>query len=145
MRVLGIDHGTVRIGLALSDESGVLARPFETVAAIDGLRRIPEVIREQKVGALVLGLPLRLDGSEGPAAERVRAFFDTLRPLVPTEIPIHFRDESHTTLEAAAHLRAGGRTGKDQHDVIDQVAAAVILQEFLDETIGPVVIDDEEE
>jgi putative Holliday junction resolvase len=143
MRVLGIDHGTVRIGLALSDELRVVARPFETVAEADAIRRIVEIIREQNVGALVLGLPLRLDGSEGPAAARVRTFFGVLRPQVPAEIPIHLRDESLTTLEATAHLRAGGDPRTNRHDVIDQVAAAVILQEFLDETIGPAVIDEQ--
>ena len=141
MRVLGIDHGSVRIGLALSDEAGVIARPFETVAAADGLRRIAEVVRDQRVGAIVLGLPLRLDGSEGTAAARVRAFHDALRPLVPADIPIHLRDESLTTIEAQAHLASRKRAAR--HDV-DRFAAAIILQEFLDELNGPPPLDPEE-
>lgn len=137
MRILGIDHGTVRIGLALSDELGMLAHPLETVSEPQGLRRISEVVRDRGVTAVVLGLPLRLDGTEGSAAERVRLFLAALRPLIPAEIPIHLRDESLTTVTASGQLRAAGRKTKDHRPVIDQAAAAVILQEYLDELAGP--------
>jgi RNase H-fold protein (predicted Holliday junction resolvase) len=82
MRILGIDHGTVRVGLALSDELGMLAHPLETVAEAQALVRIPEVVRARGVTAVVLGWPLRMDGSEGTAAERVRGFLNKLRPLI---------------------------------------------------------------
>jgi putative Holliday junction resolvase len=144
MRVLGIDHGTVRMGLAMSDEAGVIARPFEAVAAADALRRIPEVVREQGIGAIVLGLPLRLDGTEGPAAGRVRGFLDALRPLVPADIPIHLRDESLTTIEAEARLRSRRRPDRRTREDVDRFAAAVILQEFLDELNGPPPLDTDE-
>jgi len=137
MRILGIDHGTVRIGLALSDELRMLAHPLETVAESQGLRRIPEVVRDRGVTEVVLGLPLRLDGTEGSAAERVRLFLAALRPLIPADIPIHLRDESLTTVTASSQLRAAGRKTKDHRPVIDQAAAAVILQEYLDELAGP--------
>jgi len=137
MRILGIDHGTVRVGLALSDELGMLAHPLETVPEPQALRRIPDVVRDRGVTAIVLGLPLRLDGSEGSAAERVRAFLAALRPLVSAEVAIHLRDESLTTVTAAGHLRAAGRKTKDHRPIIDQAAAAVILQEYLDELAGP--------
>lgn len=139
MRILGIDHGTVRVGLALSDELGLLAHPLETVGEPQVLRRIPEIVRERGVTAIVLGLPLRLDGTEGSAAERVRKFLAALRPLVPPEVVIHLRDESLTTVTAADRLRAAGRKAKDQRPVIDQAAAAVILQEYLDELAGPTI------
>lgn len=139
MRILGIDHGTVRVGLALSDELGLLAHPLETVPEPQVLRRIPEIVRERGVTSIVLGLPLRLDGTEGSAAERVRGFLAALRPLLPPELPVHLRDESLTTVTAADHLRAAGRKAKDHRPVIDQAAAAVILQEYLDELAGPTI------
>jgi len=137
MRILGIDHGTVRVGLALSDELGLLAHLLETVPEPQALRRIPEVVRERGVSAIVLGLPLRLDGTEGSAAERVRVFLGALRTHLPAELPVHLRDESLTTVTAAERLRAAGRKAKNQRPVIDQAAAAVILQEYLDEVAGP--------
>ncbi len=137
MRILGIDHGTVRVGLALSDELGALAHPLETVPEAQALRRIAEVVRERGVTAVVLGLPLRLDGTEGSAAERVRRFLGALRPRLPPDVPVHLRDESLSTVTAAEHLRAAGRRAERQKPVIDQAAAAVILQEYLDELAGP--------
>jgi putative Holliday junction resolvase len=137
MRILGIDHGTVRVGLALSDELGLLAHPLETVAEPQALGRIAQVVRERGVTAVVLGLPLRLDGTEGSAAERVRGFLAKLRPRLPAAVPIHLRDESLTTVTASERLRAAGRKAKNQRPVIDQAAAAVILQEHLDELAGP--------
>jgi len=137
MRILGIDHGTVRIGLALSDELGMLAHPLETVPEAKALGRIPEVIRGRGVTAVVLGLPLRLDGTEGTAAERVRVFLAALRPLVPPEVEIHLRDESLTTVTASEQLREAGRKTRGHRPIIDQAAAAVILQEYLDERAGP--------
>jgi putative Holliday junction resolvase len=137
MRILGIDHGTVRVGLALSDELGMLAHPLETVAEAQALVRIPEVVRARGVTAVVLGWPLRMDGSEGTAAERVRGFLNKLRPLISADIPIHLRDESLTTVTATEQLRAAGRKTKTHRPIIDQAAAAVILQEYLDECAGP--------
>lgn len=151
-RFLGIDHGTVRVGLALSDPLGLIARPLETVPEELALMRIPEVIREHGVTGVVLGLPLRLDGTEGPAAARVHAFADRLRPLLPDGCPLWLRDESFTTVEAAAHQRSHhkkssakpARRGAE----IDPLAAAFILQEFLDERAGlaaaePLAVDDD--
>ncbi|MFN0130819.1 MAG: Holliday junction resolvase RuvX [Verrucomicrobiales bacterium] len=137
MRILGIDHGTVRVGLALSDELGALAHPLEVVPEPQALKRIGEVVRERGVTAVVLGLPLRLDGTEGPAAERVRRFLASLRRRLPSGVPVHLRDESFSTVTAADRLRAAGRNAKRQKPVIDRAAAAVILQEYLDELAGP--------
>jgi putative Holliday junction resolvase len=137
MKSLGIDHGTKRVGLALSDALGVLARPLETAPARDAIRRIVEIARGENVETVVLGLPLRIDGTEGAAASRVRTFLTALRQRLPAGVEIVLRDESLTTMEAAEKLRAAGKRAKNQRDVIDQAAAVIILQEFLDEKNGP--------
>lgn len=137
MRVLGIDHGTVRVGLALSDELGVLAFPFEVVGEGEAVRRIGEVVRERGVTVVVVGWPVRMDGTEGSATERVRGFLEKLRPVLPDGVVVHLRDESLSTVTASERLRAAGRKAKRQRPVIDQAAAAVILQEYLDEVAGP--------
>jgi putative Holliday junction resolvase len=137
LKILAIDHGTVRVGLALSDALGLLARPLETVRSGDAVRRIAEIVRAEGIRTVLLGLPLRIDGSEGRAAERVRAFLSALRPRLPADVDVILRDESLTTIEAERALRDAGKRTKDQRGAIDQAAAAVILQEFLDEKNGP--------
>ncbi|MGI8603822.1 MAG: Holliday junction resolvase RuvX [Verrucomicrobiales bacterium] len=135
MRILAIDHGTVRIGLALSDELGMLARPLETIPAAGAIARIRQIAGERAVKIIILGLPLRLDGTEGPAAARVREFYARLRAALDDSVAILLRDESLTTVEAQEKLRARRRSAKGRNAIIDQAAAAVILQEFLDERI----------
>jgi putative holliday junction resolvase len=133
--VLGIDHGDARIGVAVSDSLRFLAHPLETVPAqppAAALARLAELFRQRGASEVVLGLPIRQDGTEGPSAEKVRAFAATLAAALPPGTPIHLRDEYGTTKEAAAHLRAAGRKTKTHRPVIDQAAAAVILQEWLD-------------
>jgi len=137
MRVLGIDHGTVRVGLAISDELGVLARPLETVAAEVAVRRIGEVVKELGVAVVVVGWPLRMDGSEGAATERVGKFIDRLRRALPAGVEVRTCDETLSTVTAAERLRAAGKKSKHQRPVIDHAAAAVILQEYLDDLMGP--------
>lgn len=135
VRALGIDHGTVRIGLAVSDDLGFLAHPLETVPAADPDRaaaRIVEVARARRIDHLVVGLPLRLDGGEGEAVARVRAFIRRLRPLLPEGVSIHEVDESLSTVAAMEKLRAAGRRVKDSRSVVDQAAAVEILQSWLD-------------
>lgn len=136
-RILGIDHGTVRCGLAVSDALGWMAHPLETVPAEQAPARIAELVRQLPAAAVVLGLPLRLDGSEGPAAERVRRFAERLRPLLPSETRLILRDESLTTVEAHSRLRAAGRRTHRHRPVIDQASAVLILQEYLDELNPP--------
>lgn len=133
--VLGIDHGDARIGVAVSDSLRFLAHPLETVAAqpaAAALARLAELFHHRGAGEVVLGLPIRQDGTEGPSAEKVRAFAATLAAALPAGTPIHLQDEYGTTKEAAAHLRAAGRKASTHRPVIDQAAAAVILQEWLD-------------
>lgn len=144
-RFLGIDHGTVRVGLALSDPLGLIARPLETVPEPQALDRIMDLIRTEGVTGIVLGLPLRADDTEGPAAARVRAFAGLLRPRLPETCPLWLRDESYTTVEAAAHQRARhkkkARSPGTAKEGLDSLAAAFILQEFLDERAGLPLIE----
>lgn len=134
MRALGIDLGSRRIGVALSDSAGTVASPYETVErcgdpALDH-RRLLALAAEADVEVLVVGLPLGLDGQVGAAAENVLAEVEQLRDA--TELPVETYDERLTTVTATRLLREGGVKGKAQRRVIDKVAAAVILQAWLD-------------
>lgn len=130
---LGIDHGDARIGIAATDPLGILAHPVETIdlRTTPPLDRIAEIAAERKIETLVLGLPLNLDGEEGPAAAKVRHFGEKLAARLP-EIPLVFIDESHTTVDAAEKLRQAGRKAKRQKEVIDQAAAVEILQHWME-------------
>ena len=131
---LGIDHGDARIGIAATDDFGILAHPVETINvskgdAIDRIARLTEI---RKINTLVVGLPLRMDGSEGSSAAKVRAFAAQLHERLPG-IPLVFVDETLTTSTAAAKLRAAGRNAKQQKAIIDQVAAVEILNLWMGE------------
>lgn len=132
-RLLGIDYGEARIGLAVSDDLGFLAHPLETIHCkkTHTLKRIAEIVHEKKISKIILGLPLRLDNTEGPAAEKVRAFADRLRREIP-HIPHEFIDETYSTMDAQEQLHQAGRNTKNSKPVIDQAAAVVILQGYLD-------------
>ena len=131
---LGIDHGDARIGLAATDDLGILAHPVETVDHTRGeepaLARIAEVAARRGVRTLVVGLPVRLDGTEGTAAAKVRAFADRLRERIPG-VPLVFVDEALTTAAAEEKLREAGRKARNQRGVIDQAAAVEILNHWL--------------
>lgn len=131
-RALGIDLGDARIGLALSDELWMFAHPLETlqVAAGDPVEAIARIVEREKVGEIVLGIPRNMDGTYGPAAEKARAFSAKLRARVGRDI--READERLTTVEAQRALHASGRDVKKSRKVIDQVAAQIILQSFLD-------------
>jgi putative Holliday junction resolvase len=131
-RVLGLDHGDARIGVALSDELGMLAHPLETIAVKDGdpVTRVVQICAEKGVEAIVIGLPKNMDGTTGGAAEKVRAFVERLRPKVTC--PVHLWDERLTTVAAQKSLQAAGRNAKESRAVIDQAAAQLILQGWLD-------------
>lgn len=130
-RRLGIDVGDARIGTAVSDPSGMLATPLETVAAGDGaLARLVELSTEHEVIEIVVGLPRSLSGREGPAARKVREFAAALRE-VTAAVPVRLYDERLSTVQADRALR-GRRKGAAKRAVIDQVAATVILQAALD-------------
>ncbi len=130
--ILAIDHGDARIGLAATDEFGIGTHPVETIDCrkTEIIARILEVIAERKIQAVVLGLPLRMDGSEGTSSKKVRKFGKELRTNLG-DIPLTLFDERFTTVTASEKLRSAGRKAKQQKDVIDQAAALEILKDYL--------------
>lgn len=129
---LGIDYGEARVGIAATDALGLLAHPVESipVATVEPLARIGELVRERGARTLVLGLPLRLNGTEGTAAAKVRAFGERLAHLLP-ELPLVYVDEFLTTSIAQEKMRLSGRKAKRQRSVIDQAAAVEILNRWM--------------
>ncbi|MEI8234952.1 MAG: Holliday junction resolvase RuvX [Verrucomicrobiota bacterium] len=132
-RLLGIDVGEARIGLALSDELGMLAHPLETVKTKEGnpIRHVAEVIAREKIALAVIGLPRNMNGTYGPAAEKAREFAAKLQKLAPS-CALKFWDERLTTVAAQKQLHEAGRNVKNSRAVIDQAAAVLILQGYLD-------------
>ena len=132
-RALGIDHGEARIGVAIADELGMLAHPLETIAVkevADPVARIAAIVVRDKIGIIILGMPRNMDGTYGPAAEKVRAFAEKLRAACGVEVKMW--DERLTSVAAQRALHEAGRNVKDSRKVIDQVAAQMILQGWLD-------------
>jgi putative Holliday junction resolvase len=129
--VLGIDHGEARIGIAITDPVGIMAHPLETIQVkiTDPIERITTLVKERQIKHLVLGLPLRMDGSEGSAAEKVRVFGNELAEKI--DLPLHYIDESLTTVAAAEKLHQAGKNAKKQKHIIDQAAAVEILTNWL--------------
>ncbi|MEJ6572710.1 MAG: Holliday junction resolvase RuvX [Akkermansiaceae bacterium] len=130
--VLAIDHGDARIGIAATDPVGIMAHPVETiqVKTCDPIERIAELVELRQVKQIVLGLPLRLDGSEGSASIKVRRFGKLIRARLP-DIPFHLCDETFTTVAAAEKLHQAGKNAKRQKSIIDQAAAVEILNNWL--------------
>ncbi len=131
-RALGIDVGSVRVGLAISDETYTLATPVATVPNESRTlwARIAREMEDRDVDRVVVGLPRRLDGSEGEAAEHARQFAAELAKRTAT--PIELWDERFTTTIAERSLIESGVRRKRRREVIDAVAAAVLLQSWLD-------------
>ena len=128
---LGIDVGTVRIGVARSDAHGLLATPVETVARGSGdLERLLEIASDLGVLEFVVGLPLALSGRETASTGDARSFADRLAGS--SSIPVRLVDERLSTVSANAAIRSSGRSQKQARPVIDQVAAVIILQHALD-------------
>lgn len=130
--VLGIDHGEARIGLAITDPVGIMAHPLETVQVktTDPIQRMSEIVKQRQVKQIVLGLPIRMDGTEGTAAEKVRKFGADLKQHI--DLPLHYIDESLTTVAAAEKLHQAGKNAKKQKNIIDQAAAVEILSAWLE-------------
>ena len=132
-RLLGLDVGTKTIGMALSDVTRSVATPFDTIRRTKftaDAKAIREVVEKNQVGALVIGLPLNLDGSEGPRAQSTRAFARNLAAHV--EVPMVFWDERLSTAAVERHLIEADASRKRRAEVIDRMAAAYILQGALD-------------
>ena len=138
MRAIGIDLGSKRIGVALSDSAGTLALPYEVVLRSGDRRRdhrrIAELVEEAGAEVVVVGLPYSLDGSVGPTARRYLAESEELR--VTLEVPVETYDERLTTVTAERSLREMQMTADARRRVVDKVAAAVMLQSWLDHRAG---------
>ncbi len=135
---LAVDVGTVRIGVAVSDPRRTVAVPLDTVPrATDGsdLRAIAAIAAEREVDDVVVGLPVGLSGREGPAAQSVRAFTQTLADAL-APLPVLLFDERLTTTSAHQVLHAAGRPGRRHRTVVDRTAAAILLQTVLDTEAG---------
>ena len=133
MRYLGLDVGDRRIGLALSDETATLASGLPTLERVGprkDLKAIAELARRHEVAQVVVGLPLRLDGSVGPQAQKVLAFMEDLRGVL--RVPVVACDERLTTVAAEEALIEGQVRRRDRKALVDKVAAIIILQGYLD-------------
>lgn len=134
MRALGVDLGSRRIGVAVSDADGAVASPIEVVirsgSRHEDHRRLARLAAEWEAGVIVVGLPLSLDGTTGPAAVAVLEEIEQLR--AETGLQVESIDERFTTVEAARQLREAGLDARASRSVVDKVAAAVLLQAWLD-------------
>lgn len=138
MRRLGIDLGTVRTGLAIAEPDVSVATPLCTVrhaSLPEALTAVAEVVARERIQQAIVGLPLRLDGSEGDAARRVRQFAQALAKRA--RVPVRLWDERLSTVAAQNSLRKQGVRSAQQRHVVDQVAATLLLQSFLDHLGGP--------
>ena len=129
--ILAIDFGRARIGTAISDELQLLAHPLETIAANErSIARVTEIVRERKVDHVVVGIPRQLSGKIGTAATETLRFVEKLRAILPC--PVVTWDERLTTVAANRALREAGKKTRATRDYVDQVAAQMILQGYLD-------------
>lgn len=131
-RILGLDVGTKRIGLALSDTSLMIASPFQTIER-DGFKKtakvLQEIIQEYHIILLVVGLPKHMDGMEGAQAQSTRQFIEHFKQFYP--IPVMFWDERLTSVEAERRMLEADVSRRKRAMHIDQIAASIILQNFL--------------
>jgi putative Holliday junction resolvase len=133
MRILALDHGTKRIGVAVSDELKMIAQPLEFIPAepfADFLQRLKELLHEKQVELLIVGLPRNMNGSYGPAALKVQDFVAALRNAIT--VPIQTWDERLTTTQANRLLLQGNVRRQKRKEKVDQMAAAILLQSYLD-------------
>jgi len=133
MRILALDHGTKRIGVALSDETASLAQPLEFIAAepfAKFLDRIRDIVKDRQVGEILVGLPRNMNGTYGPAAESARKFAEALREALG--LPVKTWDERLTSVQANRFLIEAGVRREQRKTKADQSAAAILLQSYLD-------------
>lgn len=129
--ILGVDLGSARIGLAISDELQLLAHPLETVPADEkAIARVCDVVRDRKIDKVVVGIPRRMNGEIGTAAQTALDFAQKLRAVLPCAVVTW--DERLTTVAANRRLREAGKTTRQTRRYVDQVAAQMILQSYLD-------------
>ena len=133
MRILALDHGTKRIGVAVSDETKTIAQPLEFIPAepfADFLERLKKLLVEKEIDLILVGLPRNMDGSYGPAAEKVQTFVAALKDAVV--IPLTTLDERLTSAQANRVLIQGGVRRDQRKEKVDKMAAAILLQSYLD-------------
>ena len=135
-RLLGIDYGTVRIGLALSDPTGTLASPLpflENQSPKQVIAAITALIETHQITGLVIGMPRNMDGTYGPSAQKVKDFIDEMKKCI--SIPIQPIDERLTTAQASKQLSGIGLNQKQLRKRVDSSSASLILQQYLDRNI----------
>jgi putative Holliday junction resolvase len=133
MRILALDHGTKRIGIAVSDELKVIAQPLEYVAAEPFARflvRLKELLLEKEIELILVGMPRNMNGSYGPAALKVEEFLAALRTAIT--VPIKVWDERLTSVQANRFLIEGNVRREQRKEKVDKMAAAILLQSYLD-------------
>lgn len=133
MRILALDPGTRRIGVAVSDELKIIAQPLEFIPAdpfAGVIARLKQIIADQQVELILVGMPRNMDGSYGPAALKTREFIAAIQDAVV--IPIRTWDERLTSAQAQRFLIEGGVRRADRKEKVDKTAAAILLQSFLD-------------
>ena len=131
-RALGIDLGDARVGVAVTDDIGMLAHPLETIQVKSGrvVQRVAALAKDRQAATVVVGMPRNMDGTFGPAAEKAREFIEALKLACPCQVVPW--DERLSTVAAQRSLQEAGRKARDHRAVIDQVAAQIILQSWLD-------------
>lgn len=133
MRILALDHGTRRIGIAVSDEMKMIASPLEYIHAepfANFLSRLREILEEKEVELILVGMPRNMDGSYGPATLKVQEFVAALKETIT--IPIKTLDERLTTVQAQRFLIQGNVRRDKRKEKVDKTAAAILLQSYLD-------------
>lgn len=133
MRILALDHGTVRIGVAVSDELKMIATPLEFIPAepfADFLKRLKEILQEKEVEQILVGMPRNMDGSYGPAAQKVNEFVAVLKENII--VPIKIWDERLTSAQANRFLIEANVRRDKRKEKVDKTAAAILLQSYLD-------------
>jgi putative Holliday junction resolvase len=134
-RYLGIDYGTKRIGIAISDGLGLTARPLDVVARRDLPEFLRQLVAEHTIDQVVVGLPTALGGHEGESASGARELAEEVREILG--VPVEMIDERFTTRMAESALLEGGMKRQKRKETVDKVAAAIILQTYLDRKPGP--------
>jgi putative Holliday junction resolvase len=133
MRTLALDHGTKRIGVAISDEMGMIALPLEFLDAHpleEFLKRLKGIVDSKGVGEVLVGIPRNMNGTYGPAAEKAREFVGVLKSVLT--IPVKTWDERLTSVQANRFLIETGMRREKRKERVDQTAAAILLQSYLD-------------
>jgi len=134
MKIMAVDYGAARTGLAVCDRTEFLASPVGTVHERDFAKTVAHVanaVAEYEVREVVVGYPLNMDGSAGEKAKLCERFARDLQGLIGKEIPVRLWDERQTTMQAAAYLNETDVRGKKRKEIIDEVAATIILESYL--------------